>query len=135
MQTRTLVDEKRIEVAEEDLALPIDVVKSIVQSLTRNEPGSGANRRTTPRVAMQRCVAIIPYQHGEPGNPVKVWVRDISCGGVGIIHSRRMDIDERFLLELPGSQRSVKLVCAVIFCERLSDGLYTIGARFKQQID
>src|SRR5262249_9806283 len=120
-----------VELSEELFGAILSTLRKLQTTTTQQH-----DRRAWPRVPMQQCMAIIPYHAGKPGAPVTVWVRDISCGGVGIIHSEHMAVDERFLLELPaGEARVISVICAVAYAERLSDGLFTIGARFKRILE
>ena len=91
-------------------------------------------RRAYPRVPMQKCMAIIPYRAGATGEAADVWVRDISIGGIGLVHYREMEPDEEFLIRLPQLTGFASMLCRVSYCTALSGetckGLYGIGARF-----
>src|SRR2546423_1174093 len=58
-------------------------------------------RRAYPRVPLQKCMAIIPYRAGATGESADVWVRDISMGGIGLVHMKSMEAGEEFLIRLP----------------------------------
>ena len=88
-------------------------------------------RRMLGRIPMQKCMAIIPYKAGVAGEAVNVWVRDLSAGGIGLIHSQRMEAGEQFVVRLPRADGSeVPLVCVVAHCSTLAPELHSIGARF-----
>jgi hypothetical protein len=92
------------------------------------------DRRAYPRVPMQKCMAIIPYQAGVTGETANVWVRDISLGGVGLVHFAHMEQDDEFLIRLPQLNGHAVMLCRVSYCAPLSGetskGLYGVGARF-----
>lgn len=89
------------------------------------------DRRSLGRIPMQKCIAIIPYKQGESGEAVNVWVRDLSAGGIGLVHSHPMEAGEQFVVRLPKMDGTdVPVVCVVTHSASLSPDLFTIGARF-----
>jgi len=95
-------------------------------------------RRAYPRVPMQKCMAIIPYRAGITGEAADVWVRDISQGGIGLVHFLPMEPDEEFLIRLPQLTGHAMMLCRVTYTAPLSGetskGLYGIGARFVRAV-
>jgi hypothetical protein len=91
-------------------------------------------RRAYPRVPLQKCMAIIPYRAGITGEQSDVWVRDISQGGIGLVHMRPMEANDEFLIRLPQLIGHALMLCKVSYCAPLigekSSGLFGIGARF-----
>lgn len=91
-------------------------------------------RRAYPRVPLQKCMAIIPYRAGNTGESADVWVRDISMGGIGLVHMKSMESGEEFLIRLPQLIGHALMLCRVSYCAPLigesSSGLFGIGARF-----
>ena len=91
-------------------------------------------RRAYPRVPMQKCMAIIPYRAGETGAPADVWIRDISQGGIGLVHYQAMEPNDEFLIQLPQLNGHAMTLCRVSYCTALTGathkGLFGIGARF-----
>ena len=96
-------------------------------------------RRTYPRIPMQKCLAVIPYREGEAGDVMEVWMRDISQGGIGLVHNQPMQRGDEFLVHLPDQDQDAKLRCRVTYCAPLmgkaSQGLYGIGARFVEEVE
>ena len=89
------------------------------------------DRRSLGRIPMQKCMAIIPYKSGVAGESVNVWVRDISAGGLGLIHTRAMETGEEFVITLPRIDGTeLPVVCSVAHCASLAPELFTIGAQF-----
>jgi len=65
--------------------------------------------------------------------PVTVVLQDLSATGLGIIHSDPLTLGDRY--EVPLERQAAgaaaqSLVCTVVRCERLDDGLYSIGFEF-----
>ena len=99
---------------------------------------SVAERRTYPRIPMQKCLAVIPYRDGEEGELMEVWMRDISQGGIGLVHNQPMERGDEFLIHLPEAGTEAKVRCRVTYCAPLmgkaSQGLFGIGARFVEEL-
>jgi hypothetical protein len=113
---------------------------SILQTLQAPDANlSVAERRTYPRIPMQKCLAVIPYREGEEGDVMEVWMRDISQGGIGLVHSEPMQRGDEFLVHLPEAGTEAKVKCRVTSCAPLmgkaAQGLYGIGARFVEELD
>jgi hypothetical protein len=90
-------------------------------------------RRACPRIPMHKCMAVVPYQPGSAGQPVHVWVSDISAGGLGLIHSGPMQPDDQFVIRLPlPDDDELPMLCLVVRCIQIGDNLYSIGSRFLQ---
>ena len=69
----------------------------------------------------------------ETAPPVTVVLQDLSATGLGIIHSDPLRLGDRY--EVPLERQAtgaaaLSLVCTVVRCERLDDGLYSIGFEF-----
>jgi Tfp pilus assembly protein PilZ len=99
---------------------------------------SVAERRTYPRIPMQKCLAVIPYRDGEEGELLEVWMRDISQGGIGLVHNQPMQRGEEFIVHLPERGTETRVLCRVTYCAPLigkaSTGLYGVGARFVEEM-
>ena len=119
---------------EADATLPDELLNLILVALDRQDEPTpdDPGRRAWPRFVLRKCMAIVPYDPKLAAEPVTVWLRDISRGGIGLIHANRLPMDSQFLLEISTANgKKVRLVCAVIYCDALHEG-YTIGARFKR---
>ncbi len=113
--------------------LSAELLKSMLSGI-KTEQGKGyAEMRRNPRVAVRYTVKIIPYISGALGQPLRVWTRDISSGGIGLIHSSPMEVGTRFIIQLPReSGKSLLLLCTVRNCTMVSDELFGIGASFAE---
>jgi hypothetical protein len=112
--------------------LEVETLTGVVAAMRlRGGARTWEDRRAMGRIPMQKVVAIIPYRAGIAGEAVNVWIRDISAGGIGLIHSHRMEPNEEFVIRLPRVDGSeLPVVCAVAHCAALGPELFTIGARF-----
>jgi hypothetical protein len=106
--------------------------------LNAGEQGEGLERRTYPRIPLQKCMAVIPFRDGQEGDLLEVWMRDISQGGIGLVHTEPMHRGDEFLVHLPQGERMLKVRCRVTYCAPLfgqaGNGMYGIGARFVEEL-
>ncbi len=90
-------------------------------------------RRTAPRVGLRAQIQIIPRCAGVPAKVVPAWIRDISHNGIGLIFHEALDPGIAIVLSLPGSKsRTVDLLFDIVRCTPLSNGQFSIGARFQR---
>jgi hypothetical protein len=112
---------------------------TILHALQASEPAQSVDeRRIYPRIPMQKCLAVIPYKEGQQGDVMEVWMRDISRGGIGLVHNQPMQRGDEFLVHLPEHDAEAKVRCRVTYSAPLSgkssQGLYGIGARFIEEL-
>lgn len=115
------------------MELSAELLKSMLLSI-KTEQGKGvAELRRTPRVSIRYTVKIAPYVNGAIGHPLRVWTRDISPGGLGILHAKKMEVGAKFIVLLPREKgKPLLLLCTVRNCQELSDSLYGIGTSFAE---
>ena len=87
-------------------------------------------RRREPRVGVDGQITLIPISDSLQIAPFDVPVRDLSPGGIGFLHTRRMSLDEQFVVLLPEGRESVAVLCAVAHYQPLAESWFAIGARF-----
>lgn len=111
-----------------DDALYADVIGSI------NVTGRDAPRADDRRLPRVRLAGELPVHFGgdlDTGHHLRV--RDLSAGGVGLLHGERVSLDEAVVVHLPRSgDRSSPVLGRVVYWEPLAAGSYAIGVRFEQ---
>lgn len=101
-------------------------VAEILTALRADRPLS--DHRRAPRVGLRARVSIVVRGASKPE---EVWMRNISAGGVGLLHSRRLVIGDAFLLRLPTrGQQYVSIQCEAVHCHPMATSLFRLGARF-----
>jgi hypothetical protein len=94
-------------------------------------------RRVAGRVWVGRRATLCPTQpDGASAPPEPVVVRDLAPQGVGLVHTRPMDVGDTFVLALPvhgpGEQPVVRIEARVVRCgpgsEADGDRSFVIGA-------
>ncbi len=115
--------------------LPADLFEKIMDSITivGREELREADRRS-PRLKLSTNVALFPW--ASPADALSVRIKDLSIGGIGILHSQRMSLDDQFVIRLPQSgSDSVLLMYTVVYWEPLAESLYAIGAQFERVVE
>jgi hypothetical protein len=99
------------------------------------------DRRRAVRVA--HCAPFVLRRVSPPDkrapHTVTVVLQDLSATGMGVIHSDAVPVGQQFEVPLEtGASPEVPrppLVCTVVRCERLDDGLYNIGLIFNSSAE
>jgi hypothetical protein len=108
----------------------MELSAELLHSLARLK-GDQIERRVHIRAPLRLRLRIIPYDQGTAGEPLEVWTRDVSAGGIGILTSMPMAVGRKFIVALPRPyEPPLYLVCTVRNCAEMADRLYAIGASF-----
>ena len=88
------------------------------------------NRRKNARIRRDGSLLLIPCRQGILAQPVQVRLKDLSSGGIGLVHTQPLEKGSQFVIQLPqpgGAPKS--LLYTVVRCEAPSSGgPYSIGA-------
>jgi PilZ domain len=89
-------------------------------------------KRKEPRVGLSGKVFIVVPSPSTDRKPKLVAVRDLSAGGIGIIHNEKLEPGQQFNLLLKYEQIGLlkEIICTVRWSRSLGSGLYAIGAKF-----
>ncbi len=94
-------------------------------------PASPADKRRAPRAPTDLWATLMPFSDRFATENIEVPLRDLSRGGFGFLHDRRLPLGEQFALLLAeGSGHPIVILCTVAYWEPLQDGFFAIGARF-----
>jgi PilZ domain-containing protein len=115
--------------------LTAEVFKDVIGALRSDDNSNRVlDKRASPRVGLRTKLAIVAGPAGafeQP--PVEVWLRDLSAGGIGIVHNREMERGAPFVAHLPRRQgAALRVLYEVAHCKRLAKDLYSIGARLSR---
>ena len=101
-------------------------------SLAEQADGSAAqtNRRRAARIRRDGSLFLMPCKQGILGQPVQVRLKDLSAGGIGLIHTLPMEKGSQFVVQLPQPGGQTKsLLYTVVRCESPgAGGPYSVGA-------
>lgn len=98
--------------------------------------GEWGESRRFPRYACQSCIDVVVHppanDPAQESQACQVLTRDISRGGMNILHKAQMFPGQLIDLILPnGQERRLE----VMWCRRLGAGCYTSGCRFVRMDD
>lgn len=89
------------------------------------------DRRKSVRVEHRATFQLRPLLNSGMGEPVTVVLQDFSATGIGIIHSQPLACGEQFQIPLSApAMRALSLICTVVRCEKMDEGLFNIGFEF-----
>ena len=112
------------------MQLSYELFKQIVDHL-RVDNRSEREKRAEPRVGIS-CEANLVMRaakgKSKPSNS-RIFVRDLSRTGVGLVMPERMPINRSIMIELPSASGSTWIMCTTIYCQELEDKLFKVGAR------
>ena len=95
----------------------------------RDEPREQDRRQ--PRVRLTGALPVYFGSDLSAERPLRV--RDLSAGGVGLLHDDRVPLDEAVVVHLPRADgRTLPVLGQVVYWEPLAAGSYAIGVRFEQ---
>ena len=115
--------------------LTAEVFKDVITALRSDDNSTRVlDKRSTPRVGLRTKLAIVTGPVGPfEANPVEVWLRDLSSGGIGIVHNIEMERGTPFVAHLPRRQGpALRVLYEVAHCKRLAKDLYSIGAKLSR---
>jgi hypothetical protein len=116
------------------MKLAADIFEKITSSVavTGRDEARPADRRAQ-RVRLGSQLAV--YRWDQPAETISAQVRDMSIGGVGVIHTERVALDERLVIRFPmPAGQSVLVAGIVVYWEPLADGTFAIGVQFERMV-
>ena len=99
----------------------------------RRESGATAtlDRRRHPRVLHRANFDIRPLLSDGIGEPISVVLQDISTSGLGILHASPLRVGDQYQIPLTREMpEPLSLICTCVRCEKLDEGLYSVGFEF-----
>ncbi|HZN64438.1 MAG TPA: PilZ domain-containing protein [Tepidisphaeraceae bacterium] len=115
--------------------LTAEVFKDVISALRSDESSTRLlDKRSSPRVGLRTKLAIVTGPTGPfEAAPVDVWLRDLSSGGIGIVHNQELEPGAAFVAHLPRRQGPpLRVLYEVAHCKRLAKDLYSIGAKLNR---
>ena len=115
--------------------LTAEVFKDVISALRSDESSTRLlDKRSSPRVGLRTKLSIVTGPTGPfEAAPVDVWLRDLSSGGIGIVHNQELEPGEVFVAHLPRRQGPpLRVLYEVAHCKRLAKDLYSIGAKLNR---
>ena len=109
----------------------------IVSALKAAGASKGSEQRRAARMDLQAQVKAFPCRDGVVGQLYTALTRDLSFKGVGLFQSKSIPRGEQFVVILPrgGDREPLAILCVVMYCRAMAEGLYNIGASFAKPFD
>ena len=113
------------------MALTAEIFKQLVQNLTSDQGRKSKDLRTRPRVGVHGRIDVRPIVGGKfSARPLSVWVKDLSIDGIGILHSKALAKETRFVAYFPRTEgEAMALTYVVAYTKRVSKDLYVVGGK------
>ena len=115
--------------------LTAEVFKDVISALRSDDNSTRVlDKRSSPRVGLRTKLAIVTGPTGAfEAAPIEVWLRDLSAGGIGIVHNQDLERGTPFVAHLPRRQgAALRVLYEVAHCKRLAKDLYSIGAKLSR---
>ena len=97
----------------------------------RTAESAMTDRRKALRVPHRASFDIRPLLNDGIGAVVTVILQDLSVSGMGVLHSAPLRMGQQYQIPLQrGFGEALSLVCTVVRCEQLDEGLFSIGFEF-----
>ena len=110
-----------------------ELFDQIVSATSATLAGPTASDRRAPRARTTTTLAVCAWS--DPMSVLSLKVRDLSAGGVGLLHRERMALDEELVVRLPrGADDSVTVLGRVVYWEPLAPDLFAIGVHFDRVV-
>ena len=111
------------------MALTYDQVSEIRMAF--QEAHVPSDRRRSQRVRHRVPAEITEWDDNKAGRSFGVTIDDFSMTGVGIVHSGKLQLGRKYLLEIPRvGRRPLSIVLKVVRCARTDGGLFEAQLEF-----
>ena len=102
------------------------VTKRTTKSTTQSKK-SGSEQRTSERSKMMVAASVYPDRLSPDNLAHKVWVTNISLGGVGFKTRRKYDVGSTCYIRLDAGPIRFDNPCKVVWCQRRDENTFEIG--------
>ncbi len=113
--------------------LSAEMFDQIVAATSATLAGPTAADRRSPRAHTTALLAVCGWD--DPTSVLSLKVRDLSAGGVGLLHRERMALDAELVVRLPrAGAESITVLGRVVYWEPLAPDLFAIGVHFDRTV-
>jgi hypothetical protein len=103
----------------------------IFESLRTAGASRGSEKRQSTRMEVQTKFQLASLSNGSVARCYSALSRDISCTGVGFFQFAPVGNAEKLLTCFPCGKEELVLMCLVMFCRPMADGLFCVGVQFE----
>jgi hypothetical protein len=112
------------------MKLSAESFRELAHALTGKKAPEGTERRRSTRVEVQTRLPLSLFSKGQQMPSVPIMVRDVSPRGINILYPEALPAGTQFTVEITGGGKKIHLLCTVMHSQRVSSGLFSIGAEF-----
>jgi hypothetical protein len=118
----------------EDRMLSYDQMSAIRMAF--DEAHVPVERRRSQRVRVWCRAQIVPWSGAPCGDAIDVVIVDFSTTGIGILHTGRLKVRARYLLEIPRpEQHPLRVVFTVVRCDETDGGMFDVELSPEEILD
>ena len=107
----------------------LEVQGELLDELLAEAVPPGGERRAQARATFFRPV-IVTQDKGKRPCEISCFSRDISSGGIGLLHSERLELGPAAVKIPRGQGGHVELPCEIVWCHACGEGWFVAGCRF-----
>ena len=114
----------------------MNISTEMFEAIIRSIRGDGHDaKRKYPRVGFSGRMTIVPLPPAKNRKPVLVVVRDLSAGGIGILHTEAFKAGQQFTLYMKSQNtgKTSTILCTVRWSRSVGSNLHEIGAQFENR--
>ena len=117
------------------MKLPLREFADVVAALKGAAEKAGANeKRLAARMTICAKLNVYLLQNGDLVRSFSVLTRDISITGIGLLQGIAVSGEQSVVLQLPrGLAESLCMVCRVMHCRPLADGIMAVGMEYVEK--
>ncbi|MFO0833255.1 MAG: PilZ domain-containing protein [Phycisphaerales bacterium] len=120
------------------LRMSDEAAKGLAESLARQEDGDATSKRKARRMGLPAGYTVVGTFVYPCGNspPMILTLRDISNGGMGILHGSFVHPGSSCILAIVGKDRAVlcKIKGKVIRCTHVRGSVHDVGIKFDEEV-
>jgi c-di-GMP-binding flagellar brake protein YcgR len=94
--------------------------------------GAGSEKRGAARMSVTAKINIHLLDNQRVARSFSVLTRDISITGMGVLQSIALSSNQNVIVELPRPQSPLFVICVVMHCRPLADGLLAVGLEYTE---
>ena len=115
------------------MALSAEQFSAILDHLRSDATGGrDSEHRVAPRVGLRVQATVTYWQTDHKTVSRKVWIRDISVGGIGLVTHDLIEKGSLFVIVFEGGEGKVTVVYRVVRCQEAGKSQYIVGGLFEK---
>ncbi len=115
------------------MALSAEQFSAILDHLRSDATcGRDSEERVAPRVGLRVRATVTCWKADHKTVSGKVWIRDISVGGIGLLIHDLIEKGSLFVIVFEGGNGNITVVYRVVRCQEAGKNQYIVGGLFEK---